>query len=232
MEVTRDHRYDTMRFILMLLVIVAHQAELFLGGGVLTLYKIIYTFHMPAFIFLTGKFARFDKKRVLRHLCLPYAVFQVLYLCFDAFVLKGTLKIQFTTPYWILWYLLAIIFMYALIPFLPEKGSPWSFIVLIVVFEAAVLVGFDTTVGYYMTLSRFVVFLPFFLLGYYSDSVAGFIKKRISIKPSLCAVLSLIAVSVGEFVIIRGKYPVQLLYGSYSYEACRNTPPCKELLSC
>ena len=40
------------------------------------LYKIIYTFHVPALMFITGKFAKFDKKRILKHLCFPYIVFQ------------------------------------------------------------------------------------------------------------------------------------------------------------
>ena len=224
-KTNRNPKYDTMRFLLLLLVIVGHEMELFLNGWVVYLYKIIYTFHMPAFMFLTGKFAKFDKKRILKHLCLPYVVFQSLYLCCAAVVSTGKeIKIQFTTPYWILWYLLAIIFCYMLIPLLPKKESAWAVAVVFVSVLVSILVGYEKTIGYYLTLSRFFVFLPFFLYGYYHDRIVQLAKKRINFKLSMQIILSLSAVLLGEYIIIRGDIPKELLYGSYGYAACGSSP--------
>lgn len=228
MNATRTNRnpqYDTMRFLLILLVVFGHEMELFLSGKVAYLYKIIYTFHMPAFMFLTGKFAKFDKKRILKHLCLPYFVFQPIYLCFAAVVLSDTeIIIQFTIPYWILWYLLAIIFCYMLIPLLPKKESKWAVAAIFVSILVSILVGYETTVGYYLTLSRFFVFLPFFLYGYYQDRIMQLTKEWINLKLSMQIILSLSVVLIGEYIIIRGNIPNSLLYGSYGYAACGCSP--------
>lgn len=230
-KTNRNLKYDTMRFLLLLLVIVGHEMELFMNGRVLYLYKIIYTFHMPAFMFLTGKFAKFDKKRILKHLCFPYVVFQPLYLCFAAVVSSGTeIKIQFTTPYWILWYLLAVVFCYMLIPLLPKKNSTWAVAVVLVSFLMSILVGYETTVGYYLTLSRFIVFLPFFLYGYYQDRIVQFAKKWINFKLTTRIIISLAVVLIGEYIVIRENIPTSLLYGSRGYAACGSSPIARVLV--
>lgn len=51
---------DNLKCFLILCVVIGHMLELvYAGGG----YRIIYSFHMPAFIFVSGYFARFRKKR-------------------------------------------------------------------------------------------------------------------------------------------------------------------------
>ena len=61
---------------------------------------------------LTG----YDVKKILKRLVIPYIVFQTLYEIFSDLVIKRTnLSIQYTTPYWILWFLLAIFIYHLLI---------------------------------------------------------------------------------------------------------------------
>lgn len=214
----RLYKYDIMRFLLMFLVILGHMMELFSSGWVRVFYKIIYTFHVPAFMFVTGKFAKFDAKRVLKHLCLPYIVFQILYLIFYYLVLaKENIQIQFTTPYWILWYLLATIFCYLLIPLLPKKGSIWSIPVVALSFLVSIFVGYEKTIGYFLSLSRFFVFLPFFLWGYYQDTFKELICKKITIKPWIVILILIILIGVGQFFIIYLKTPIRMLYGARSF---------------
>lgn len=42
----------------------------------------IYSFHMPAFLFLSGMFARFDRIHYIFGLALPYLLLQTLYTSF------------------------------------------------------------------------------------------------------------------------------------------------------
>lgn len=217
----RAYKYDTLRFLLMFLVIVGHFMELFAGEWVSRLYKIIYSFHMPAFLFLTGKFAKFGRRKILKHFCIPYLIFQTLYLCFSAKVLTGTeIVLQYTTPYWILWYLLAVIFYYMLIPVLPDKGTVHAEIAIAAAFLLCLLAGFEASIGYYLSLSRFLVNLPFFLWGYYADSLPGKAGLRHGMSRLAAIVLSLVVILLGESYILKNNVPPALLYGASSYSAC------------
>lgn len=222
----RIYKYDTMRFLLISSVIVGHAMELFLSGKVQFLYKFIYSFHMPAFLFITGKFARFDRGKILKRFVAPYFVFQTLCLCFHAKIMDGTaVTLQYTTPYWALWYLLAVIAYYLLLPMLPEKGSAFSLAILALSILPALFVGYDNSVGYYMSLSRIVVFAPFFLWGYYQDSILETLggscrtpNVRVTIQ-----ILSAVIIFCGEYYIFKAAVPMAVLYSSYSYEACGST---------
>lgn len=220
----RDYKFDNMRFILMFLVVLGHMLELFLTGFTLYLYKIIYSFHIPVLIFITGKYAKFDKIKVLKHLLLPYFVFQLIYTVFSAKIITNSgVNIQFTTPYWILWYLLAIIFYYMLVPVLPNKNSLKAFILIVVSIILSLIIGYDKTVGYYLTLSRFFVFLPFFLVGYYYDLIVKYLNKFLKINKILKIVLLLLIIVIFEFVLLKTNVSIQLLYGSYAYKNCNGT---------
>lgn len=218
-EKERDYRFDNIKFILIVLVVGGHIMELFKGVDIP--YKIIYGFHMPAFIFVSGRFARFDAKKVLCKLVIPYFIFQLIYQIFSGVVLKGSSpEIQFTTPYWILWYLLAIIAYYCLIPILPKRENKIPAVALITIaFIAGLLTGYISSVGYYLSLSRIIVFLPFFLLGYYSS----FLEKG-KIIPSLLSrkiyiPLAIAFAIMGSYVIVKLNIPKRILYGSYDYES-------------
>ena len=58
----REYQYDNLRFLLIALVVLGHLLEI--AGDFPhreLLYELIYSFHMPAFLFLSGMFARFDR---------------------------------------------------------------------------------------------------------------------------------------------------------------------------
>ena len=89
-------------------MVFGHLLELVGGPAAAWLYRLIYSFHMPAFVFCSGWFARFDAERFFRRLLYPYLVYQTLYLLFDRLVLHGKAPLQYTTPYWLLWYLFSM----------------------------------------------------------------------------------------------------------------------------
>ena len=54
------------------------------------MYRIIYSFHMPAFIFLTGYFATYSRKEII-YFAAVYIIFQILYIVFNTTILEAVL---------------------------------------------------------------------------------------------------------------------------------------------
>lgn len=187
---TRNYKYDTIRFIMIFFVIVGHAMELFYSEKISYIYQIIYSFHIPVLIYITGMFARFDKQKIIKHLIFPYLVFQLIYQIFHAILFGNQINIQFTTPYWILWYLLSIIIYYILIPMFPDKKTKhvYTFLFLSIIF--ALIIGFENSIGYYMSLSRTFYFFPFFIMGYYHDKLLDLLENKRVV--TLCTVIIII----------------------------------------
>lgn len=230
----RDYKMDNIRFLLIFCVLLGHFIELFQGDFASALYKIIYSFHMPAFLFLTGFFARFDRRKIVLNLIYPYILFQILYQLFDTFVIKGEegIAIKFGTPYWLLWYLLVTIFCYLLLP-LFDGIQPTSGIVMALLSLAlAILAGLDTSLGYYASLARFFSFLPFFIIGHYTAHLWK--KQETPKKPQhsvwLIAVLGLFLVFACVYIIKNPEITRKVLYASYSYEKADYEPVVKLFL--
>src|SRR5690625_7801367 len=78
--------FDNAKLLLIFLVVFGHLIQPFTGDSksVQTLYTWIYTFHMPAFIFLAGFFAKGSGNiqyiiKLAKRLIIPYLIFQVMY---------------------------------------------------------------------------------------------------------------------------------------------------------
>lgn len=224
----RDYKMDNLRFLLIFLVLMGHFMELFKGELTSDFYKIIYSFHMPAFLFLTGFFARFDRRKIVFHLIYPYILFQILYRIFDALIYKekGTFTIEFGTPYWLLWYLLVTIFCYLLLPLFDSKNKNSRIAFVIASFLLAILTGYDTSLGYYGSLSRFFSFLPFFLIGYY----AAHMEKKKKYPVWITLLLEIFLILACCYVINTPEITKNVLYGSYSYEKAKYNPIIKTSL--
>ena len=79
----RLYSYDNLKFILIFLVVLAHLIEISAPfEGKQQLYTLIYSFHMPVFIFLSGFFAKHSSEKIAFHLLYPYLLFQGLYLLY------------------------------------------------------------------------------------------------------------------------------------------------------
>ncbi|MBO5657209.1 MAG: acyltransferase family protein, partial [Agathobacter sp.] len=84
----RDHSLDNLKAILIFLVVFAHLLEdAAVFDGKVLLYKMIYSFHMPVFIFILGYFAKFRPMKILLHWVVPYLVLQMVYILFANYVL-------------------------------------------------------------------------------------------------------------------------------------------------
>lgn len=165
-ETFRNYRMDNFKAVLIFLVVFGHLLECFGGRTRLGLYFVIYTFHMPAFAFATGRFSKQSAGRLIKKIAYPYFIYQILYLMFQRFYLREENLIQFTVPYWLLWYLMSSFCWTLLLEII--DGEDWDKKrVVVVSVLLALVVGFDKSVGMSLSLSRTIVLLPFFVIGHY-----------------------------------------------------------------
>lgn len=220
LAVERDPLADNIRFFLMFTVVLGHLLEIadpFPGSKLI--YKTIYSFHMPVFIFLQGFYGKKGFRRFLFRWTIPYLVWQSAYIFFDRLVLGGRAQVQYLTPYWLIWYLLAGAAYQLLIPLYSRKSPAARGVLLLGAAAAALLAGFVDRIGYPLSLSRFLVFQPFFLLGLYLRGRTGSLAPREPL-PAVFRVLSAVAVAVSVAFVHWSDIPKTLLYGSYSYARC------------
>lgn len=178
----REYQYDNMKFILILLVVFGHLLEYIRGDISENIYRIIYTFHMPVFVFISGYFAKFKKKKIIFQLLIPYFILQTIYIIFDCKIISSSdIVIQYVTPYWLLWLILSLLYYYLLIPLIDTQNN---FNKLFFIFSSVFLslfISFTKNVGYYASLHRFFTFLPYFIIGYYfkTSKLKEIIDKKI-----------------------------------------------------
>ena len=112
----RDAYFDNVKFILIVLVVFGHLLTPFINDEqwLRTLYIFIYTFHMPAFILISGYFAKGYRKKgymwkMAKKVLLPYIIFQLIYAVYDYKLYdESTFKVSVFQPAWSLWFLLSL----------------------------------------------------------------------------------------------------------------------------
>jgi fucose 4-O-acetylase-like acetyltransferase len=210
----RDQRLDSAKGILIGLVVLGHllEATSAWNAGMIRLpLTIIYMFHMPAFVFLSGISAKRDN--------LPRRIgtFLVLLLTFQALyyvaVWLSPLERDFSPfmPFWLLWFLLGMIWWLLLLPLVWR--APRSAVAVSVVI--AVAAGAIDEMGYAFSISRVLVFLPFFITGtVYGKQILDF-ASNIGRWLKFCAGAACLA--LGWFLFTTDIHQ-GWLYGSYSFE--------------
>ncbi len=170
---SRNYRIDNIKGVLIILVVIGH----FLLPAAITRFTtnslyLIYTFHMPCFVFVSGFLAkgvyrkgRFRWDRTAR--------LAWLYLLFEGGVhiteglLEGHIgwKVDIFHESGAPWYLLALILWYLLIPLCSRLGKKWS---LLLVLAAGLTGGYaGSGLGDFLAADRVLAFMPFFFAGYF-----------------------------------------------------------------
>lgn len=232
----RDYRIDNAKCILIYLVVLGHLLELVPGAAAHLLYQTIYLYHMPLFVFVTGLFASRRSRASDWRMIWLYVVFQTGYQVFDAVVLQGTVVTwQYTRLYWLLWYLLCTILYRLIVPLIDVDGPARQMAVLLGAVAVSLLAGYEESIGYYLTLSRFFMFLPFFLLGYYGqkdrEAIERLFRKRRRLSRGLPWVCCLAVAGSVCWLYVR-HLSSGALYGSMSYSQARYTAGAKMLMLC
>jgi fucose 4-O-acetylase-like acetyltransferase len=212
---------DNTRALLIYLVVLGHIFEIVVSRKSDIAYTFIYLFHMPLFIFCSGYLAKFKVARLLKLISL-YLLFQFLYILFAQIALgQSWITMQFTTPYWLMWYLLALVAYTTLVPVLDIVTNRKSTVILTILlsFAIGIAAGFDRTIGSYLSLSRMLYFFPFFVIGFCMRKT----QKRnefftIVSNKYMCIVSGLITAVIALFVWNHNDMiDMRWLWGAFSY---------------
>ncbi|HLQ82840.1 MAG TPA: acyltransferase family protein [Pseudogracilibacillus sp.] len=196
----RDSFYDNARVGLIFLVVFGHLLQPYtsLSTGSQALYTWIYTFHMPAFILISGFFARGSKQpkyvfNLIKKLLLPYIIFQLIYTGYYFLIDKPNYQKDLFDPQWSLWFLLSL-FSWHLLLILFKKMP--AFISISIAFAIGLLVGYFDDVGKAYSLSRTFAFFPFFLVGYFLTKEQLMQLKKPTIRTISLLIMAIIAVLI------------------------------------
>lgn len=209
--------FDNAKVFLVTLVVFAHliQPLTLQSEFMSTLYILILTFLMPAFIFISGFFARGSSDLsyiaiLTRRILIPYLIFQVLYSGYYYVLGKENWLKDLFDPHWSLWFLLSLFFWHLLLIIFKKLPSTLG---IVIAFSAGVFVGYFDAIGHYFSLSRTFVYFPFFLIGYWmSIDHLRTIKKK-----SSRGVAVLILIITTLFIYFTPVIDSDWLLGSKSY---------------
>lgn len=214
----RDYQFDNIRALLIFLVVFGHMLEPVKGVAAESICRCIYSFHMPAFLFISGYFAKYNPQKILGKIFLPYVLFQVVYRLFIEYVLiksSEQIKIQFTSPTWVLWYLMALFFFYLLLPLFKTDKLYTALTLIIILVFISLISGFDSGVNSFLSFSRTLVFLPFFIAGNYTNHFE--IKSRIKEHRLFLLIFSASIVLMWEVFFYIFEVPIKIMYASENY---------------
>jgi len=224
--------FENARGVLVVLVVMGHSLEPLLAREPLAkaLYTALYLFHIPAFAFLSGHLSRaaLDRKSlasIVWSVLAPLAIFQALYVAFDAWVLGRGWNWQWLVmPYWLLWFLLSLACWRLMLPLLRRLPMP-----LLVSVAIALGAGLLPFVGYLFGLSRTLVFFPCFVAGHLAhrqwllgDTSSGNGARRRALAVALFLALAGFVWAMATGTVAAPS--TQWLYGSTSYVALGAAP--------
>ena len=243
----RIYRYDNVKALLIFLVVLGHMTTDYVSDSHIVRWTTlwIYTFHMPAFIFVSG----LVHKQYITEERAAAGVKGAVNLRLDkvaGFFLCGYgLKVflQFTrtlmgqNPLWhwiaepgIPWYLFVMAeyeLLFYLMRRLDEKVKPR--IIILGAFALSAVIGYFPVIGDTFCLSRMINFLPVYMLGYYLDMKSfnsmlagkGYLKKAgwavIAASMAVCAVAPWGIYSWRKWFTGRRSYEFLQDYFSFAY---------------
>lgn len=211
----RNYLLDNLKGLLIFLVVFGHSLELYKNEDILVniIYTFIYLFHMPVFVFVSGYFSKnLDRCRstAFKTFLIPFVIFNTLWNGLAA-IFMGPAAFSFVTPGWALWYLMSMFLWRILIKDLVKIKYIFPLSILMGL-SAGIFSDFDAL----LSLSRTLVFLPFFLAGYYTSEHGLAILKKPSRLYSFC--ITVIAVIFAVFIAKTNIIPVEFLYGSSPFK--------------
>ncbi|MFC8143095.1 acyltransferase family protein [Streptomyces paradoxus] len=165
----RDAFFDNAKYLAIVLVAMGHAWEPLKGDSRIleAAYQVVYAFHMPAFILISGYFSRsFDMrpdrlKRLLTGVAVPYIIFETAYPLFKRVIDNDPhQEISLLDPWYLTWFLVAL--------FIWRLTTPiWNLVrwPLPLALGLAMLATVTPEIGDDLDLQRVLQFLPFFVLG-------------------------------------------------------------------
>jgi fucose 4-O-acetylase-like acetyltransferase len=165
----RDAFFDNAKYLAIVLVAIGHAWEPLKGDSRVleAAYTVVYSFHMPAFIIISGFFSRsFDMrpsrlKRLITGVAVPYILFETAYPLFKRVVDHDPgQEISLLDPWYLTWFLVALFLWRVTTPIWKLVRHP-----LPLALAVAMLASMSPEIGDDLDLQRVLQFLPYFVLG-------------------------------------------------------------------
>ena len=212
----RDYSFDNMKVLLILLVVFGHALEEFGTKGTLGLIRaMIYSFHMPLFVFISGYFSKSDAKpeKLFKTTLLPFMIFNTAWLIYQGNAIN---KINFFKPQYVFWYLMSLFFWRVSIKYMDKIRG-----IVILSFIVGLYCGCVTEADRFLSISRTLCFFPYFVLGYKCrEEIVDKLRKI----PKLCGLLSMIsAFGIIAYLNISNIMPVKMYELIQAYKATELT---------
>lgn len=212
----RDYLFDNYKALLIVLVVMGHFIEPCYRNNefLYTLKWLIVSFHMPAFIFISGYFSRRELKYavILKKLLMPYIVYEFIYYFFYIFILHKETGLYLLYPKFSLWYLLALFVWRAATPWVKKCPHYMAGTV-----AAGLLIGCSDMADNFLSLPRILYFYPFFLTGMKFNRNVLTRLKRTSLR-LLCAAAIVLFTGCILYIPVFDTLSVKVFYGRYNYD--------------
>ena len=178
MSQTRINKYDTLKGILIILVLLGHiiGAQ---GGGLCSRFAVFltYAFHMPLFMTITGRFAKFKP--------IDAVFYTILFFVFNAWFIVATALFYFMMP------------LFARIKKKKHQLLLIGGLIILGLISGYLPLGEDHPV-----IARLITFLPYFLLGYYRVFEWKPVKHKILLGIALFVFTMIFLPPICEFVLV------------------------------
>jgi fucose 4-O-acetylase-like acetyltransferase len=222
----RNIYFDNTKFILIFLVVLGHFTNLNLNTPIMGgLNNIIYSFHMPLFIFITGFFSRrinTQRKVEVDKILYTYLIFEILHLLFTKTTHLGHGSYNLFRPTYQNWYLLGIFIWRLLVPYFSffPKGLALTISVLI-----SILIGLFADFNTFLGLYRIIYFMPFFILGTYLENIESLKIRFLKYRNVVVALLLISFLSIFMLSELKAQFNSAISYAYTPYSHSTNVIP-------
>ncbi len=193
-EKGRDYFFDNAKFLLIMMVVIGHFLEPLQSTIFSALYigRVFNVLHMPCMIIISGYFSKKYINNGIINVNRPFTytiLFLVAQAAFTAYtiILGGVKSPTVLLPKTGLWYLQCLIIWCLVLPLIDRIKPKYALIGSIVF---GLLIGYDTNAGHLISISRSITYLPYFLIGYYTNKET--VQKLFTNKAKIIASVTLI----------------------------------------
>lgn len=202
MEKKRIYKYDNLKFLLIILVIVGHMIDFFNGynqyDDLFMIRTFIYSVHMPAFIFLSGLFYKEKDTAVKAFQFFSIGILMHVANSLSLIPFGYAFKPNILTVPGVPWYMYAMAFFYIIMYLLRSVNKKQLLVISSIL---SLLIGCTAQLGDFLSLTRVIVFFPVFLLGTLTDR-----DKLVKTTDKLWLKLPALAVIAGWAALIITKF--------------------------
>jgi fucose 4-O-acetylase-like acetyltransferase len=169
----RDAFFDNAKLLATVLVVFGHTWGPLVGSpdeerGVRALYLLVYAFHMPLFVMISGHFSRSFAadashpgrlRKLITSTIVPYVIFATAYQLYDNFRRGEPQSVDLVTPFYLTWFLVAL-FVWRITAAI-WLNLRWP----VLVATGIMLASGAASLSGDLDLARILQFLPFYVLG-------------------------------------------------------------------